>query len=168
MVKTNEPDADELAQRIQRIKELHGEAHGNKLPKELWDIMWGTAVSEDGLVVPVDPSDIQEVIRMSSETIAQALGLPGPAIGANPLKPMCTPEAHVMAIWYRVRMLGLVDGTNGLLSVYERDGEYTDAVYRVAATVSIKRMDMDVIHEGPPFDTEEFVKQVEGASAGSA
>jgi hypothetical protein len=39
MDKTNEPDADELAQRIQRIKELHAEAHGGKLPKELWDIM---------------------------------------------------------------------------------------------------------------------------------
>lgn len=167
MDETNDPEADELAQRIQnraagRINELHAEAHVNKLPEELWDIMWGSAVSEDGLVAPVDPSDIQEVVRMCSETIAQALGLPGPAIGANALKQMCTPEAHVMAIWYRVRMLGLCDG---LLSAYKTDGEYTEAVYRLAATFPMKRIEMDVIHEGPPFDTEEFLKQVERASA---
>jgi len=156
MEKTNEPDADELAQRIQNRA-------AGRIAKERWDMMWGSAVSEDGLVVPVDPSDIQEVIRMSSETMAQALGLPGPAIGANALKPMCTPEAHVMAIWYRVRMLGLCDA-NGRLSAYKTNGEYTDAVYRVAATFPMKRVEMDVIHEGPPFDIEEFVKQIERAS----
>lgn len=125
-------------------------------PEELWNKMWGSGVSEDGFVVAVDPSDMKGVRRMGRETQADA-------IGQSALKSVCSPGADTVAVWYRLRMLGLCDDA-GLLSAYKRDGEFTDAVFRVAATFPMKRMEVDVTYEGPPFDTEEFVREIERAS----
>jgi hypothetical protein len=87
----------------------------------------------------------------------------GAAIGHSALTSVCGPEANTIAIWYRLRMLGLCDYA-GLLSAHKHDGEFTDTVYRVVATFPLKRMEMDVTYQGPPFDVEEFVKQVKRAS----
>jgi len=162
MDKTNEPDADELAQRIQdraagRIGELIKDAN-EVTHNELWNKLWGNGVTEDGYVVAVDPEDMKNVCRMSA-------GSPGAAMGQGALSSVCGPEANTMAVWYRLRMLGLCDYA-GLLAAYKRDGDCTDAVFRVAATFPMKRMEMDVTYQGPPFDVDEFVKQVERVSAG--
>src|SRR5215831_17844341 len=63
MDKTNEPDADELAQRIQnraagRIGELIKDAN-EVTHNELWNKLWGNGVTEDGYVVAVDPEDMK-------------------------------------------------------------------------------------------------------------
>ena len=127
-------------------------------PEELWSKIWGSGVSEDGFVVAVDPSDMKGVRRMGRESQADAMG-------QSALKSVCGPEANTAAVWYRLRMLGLCDDA-GLLSAYKHDGEFTDAVFRVAATFPMKRMEMGVTYQGPPFNTEEFVKLVKRASAG--
>jgi hypothetical protein len=168
---TDEPEADELAQRIQnraagRIGKLLAEAQGDVHGKELWKILWGSGVSDDGFVVAVDPSDMKNVCQMGREIPAGASsGSTGGAMGMSALEAICSPGADLIAIWYRLRMLGLCDEA-GLLSAYKSDGKFTDAVFQVAATFPMKRMEADVTYQGPPFDTEEFVKQVERASAG--
>jgi hypothetical protein len=71
MDKTNEPDADELAQRIQnraagRIDGLLRDAQ-EVTPQELWNRLWGNGVTEDGFVVAVDPEDMKNASRMGRE-----------------------------------------------------------------------------------------------------
>ena len=126
-------------------------------PEELWNKMWGSGVSEGGSVVAVDPSDMKGVCQMGRETQAGA-------IGQSALKSVCSPGAETAAVWYRLRMLGLCDDA-GLLSAYKHGAEFKDAVFRVAATFPMKRMELDVTYQGPPFDTEEFVREIERASA---
>ena len=54
----------------------------------------------------------------------------------------------------------------GLLSAHKHDGEFTDAVFNIAAKFPMKRVEADAEYQlPPPFDTEEFLKQVERASA---
>ena len=76
---------------------------------------------------------------------------------------VCSPGANVMAASYRVMMLGLCEQM-GMLPGCKRDADYTDAVFPVAATFPMKMMKVGVTHQGPPFDIEEFMKQVERAS----
>jgi hypothetical protein len=38
-------------------------------------------------------------------------------------------------------------------------------VFNIAAKFPMKRVEADAEYQGPPFDTEEFIKQVERASA---
>jgi hypothetical protein len=60
-------------------------------------------------------------------------------------------------------MLTLPTGT-GLLSRWVQDGEFEDAVLKVAARFPMKKLNVGVVHQGLPFDVEEFVKQVEEAA----
>jgi hypothetical protein len=167
-------EAEALAQRIQnraagRIRSLISDAQGEAEGREIWNKLWGASVSEDGLVAPVDPSDIKSVYRMGRErqAAAQAVGSSGGfAIGQSAYKSVCSPGADVTAVWYRVSMLGIGDHA-GLLSPYKSDGEFTDAVFRVAATFPMKRMECGVEYRGAPFNTEEFVREIERASEGS-
>jgi hypothetical protein len=161
--KTNEPDADELAQRIQnraagRIDEVLRDERDDEA-KAAWDAVWGSGVTPDGFVVPVDPEDMKRACRMSSES-------PGAAIGQSALASVCSSGASPIAIWYRLKMLAVCDYF-GLLSAHKHDGGFTDAVFKVAATFPMRRMAVD--NRGPdPFDTDEFVKEIGRASAGSA
>jgi len=145
MDKTNEPDADELAQRIQnraagRIDKLLQE-QAEVAPHELWNKMWGNGVTEDGFIVAVDPEDMKSACQVGKE--AQ-----GAAIGHSALKSVCSPEANAIAIWYRLRMLALCDDA-GLLSPHKHDGEFADAVFQVAATFPMKLMEVGVTYQGP-------------------
>jgi len=163
MDKTNEPDADELAQRIQnravgRIDELLRKDAQEVTPQELWNTLWGNGLTEHEFVVTVDPKDMKSACRMGQ-------GSRGAAMGLSALGSVCSPGANAIAIWYRLRMVGLCDYA-GVLSAHKQDGDFTDAVYRVAATFPMKRMEADVTYQEPPFDVDEFVKQVERASAG--
>jgi hypothetical protein len=67
----------------------------------------------------------------------------GHAIGMSVYQSVCSPGASVTAAWYRVTMLGLCEQM-GLLPGFKRDGDYSDAVFRVAATFPMKRMDVGV------------------------
>jgi len=103
-----------------RPEQQSQEAESNPLDK-----LWGASVSEDGFVVPVDPSDMKSVYRMGRErqAAAQAVGSIGGAIGLGAYKSVCSPGADVTAIWYRVSMLSHCDDM-GLLPRYKRDGDW--------------------------------------------
>src|SRR5262249_48099216 len=138
----------------------------------IWDMVWSSSsVSEDGLVPPVDPSDMKALLRTGREWpmgrerhMAQAVGSTGRGVVAAAFGSVCSPDADVTAVWYRVVMLGMCDEA-GLLSAHKHDSEFTDAVFQVAAKFPMKRIEADATYQGPPFDTEEFLKQVERASA---
>jgi hypothetical protein len=66
-----------------------------------------------------------------------------------------------MAVPYRASMLGLLQMIpGGPLTPWTHDGKLDDAVFNVAAVFPMKRMEVGVFRHGPPFDVEEFVKQV--------
>jgi hypothetical protein len=154
----------EIARSEGRLERETQEAEENPFDK----LRAAVGVSEDGFVPAVDPGDLKGICRMGRETLAAALaaGATGShAIGMSAYKSVCSPGANVTAAWYRVAMLGLCERM-GLLEMHKRDGEVNDAVFRVAATFPMKKMDVGTTYHEPPFDVEEFVKQIERASAG--
>jgi hypothetical protein len=123
------------------------------------DHFWGSTNQDSGSVPPVEPADLRSVWTMQSEI--QALR-PGEqiAIPADAYQRACRPEADVRAVFERASLLGLLQ-IAGMLSPLLRDGIPDDAVFDVAATIPMSRMQIGVVHQKPPFDVDEFIKQVE-------
>jgi hypothetical protein len=120
---------------------------------------WGSGSPSGGSVPPVDPADLRSVWTMQSE--AQALH-PGKQlmIGAESYKQACGPEADVRAVYERVSHLWMLQEV-GVLATWVHDGVPDDAVFHVAATIPMSRMQIGIAYNKPPFDLEEFIKQVE-------
>ena len=87
---------------------------------------------------------------------------PGEQIGisADAYKRACGPEADVRAVYERVSHLWMLREV-GVLATWVHDGVPDDAVFDVAATIPMSRMQIGVVYQKPPFDLEEFIKQVE-------
>ena len=81
-------------------------------------------------------------------------------ISAEKYKQACGPEADVRAVYERVSQLWMMQEV-GMLAPWLRDGVPDDAVFHVAATIPMNRMQIGVVYNKPPFDVEEFIKQVE-------
>jgi hypothetical protein len=47
-----------------------------------------------------------------------------------------------------------------MLAQWTHDGELDDAVFQVAATFPMQKMRTGVVREGPPFDAEDFMRQI--------
>ena|SRR5690242_9386612 len=111
-----------------------------------------------GDVAAVDAADLKAVRAFMRNSKA------GPAargISSRGYESMCSPGANVEAVWYRASMLGLLEMLPGnMLTPWTNDGELDDKVIQVAATFPMKKMEVGVVHEGPPFDLEEFLKQI--------
>ena len=66
-----------------------------------------------------------------------------------------------MAVWYRASMLGVLQMlSESPLTPWTHEDEFDDLVFQVAATFPTKKMQVGVVQEGPPFDVQEFLKQV--------
>jgi len=87
---------------------------------------------------------------------------PGEPIGisADAYKRACGPEGDVRAVYERVSHLWMLREV-GVLATWVHDGVPDDAVFHVAATIPMSRMQTGVVYKKPPFDVEEFIKQVE-------
>jgi hypothetical protein len=118
------------------------------------DLWAGGGKSADDLVPAVDPADLRSVL-----SVLRTLDSKVAAIGMTMFEHVCSPGADIGAVWYRAAMLTLPTGTS-LLSRWVHDGEFEDAVLRVAARFPMKKLNVGVVHEGLPFDVEGFVKQV--------
>ena len=57
-------------------------------------------------------------------------------------------------------MLTLLSKETGLFSRWVHNGEFEDAVLKVAAKFPMKKLNVGIVHQGLPFDVEEFVKQI--------
>jgi hypothetical protein len=123
------------------------------------DDFWGSENQGSGLVPPVEPADLRSMWSMQSGV--QALR-PGEQImiSAEKYKQACGPEADVRAVYERVSQLWMMQEV-GMLAPWLRDGVPDDAVFHVAATIPMNRMQIGVVYNKPPFDVEEFIKQVE-------
>lgn len=123
------------------------------------DNFWGGANKGSGSVPPVDTADLRSMWTMQREI--QALH-PGQqiAIPADAYKQACGPEADVRAVFERVSHLWLLQEV-GVLATWLHDGVPDDAVFHVVAAIPMSRMQIGVVHQKPPFDLEEFIKQVE-------
>jgi hypothetical protein len=87
---------------------------------------------------------------------------PGEQIGisADAYKRACRPGADVRAVYERVSLLWMLRQVE-VLATWLHDGVPDDAVFHVAATIRMSRMQIGVVYQEPPFDLEEFIKQVE-------
>jgi hypothetical protein len=129
------------------------------------DSFWGSAKPSGGSVPPVEPADLRSVWTMQSKI--QALN-PGQQIGisADGYQRACGPEADVRVVFERVSHLGLLQ-IAGMLTPWLHDGVPDDALFDVIATIPMSRMQKGVVYNKPPFDVEEFIKQVEKRRSGS-
>jgi hypothetical protein len=123
------------------------------------DHFWGSGSPSGGSVPPVDPADLRSVWAMQSEIQARN---PGQQIGisADAYQRACGPGADIRAVFERVSLLGLLQ-IAGMLSPLLGNGVPDDAVFDVAATIPMSRMQRGVVYNKPPFDVDEFIKQVE-------
>jgi hypothetical protein len=113
---------------------------------------------EDGLVPPVDPSDLKSAWKRREEL--RALYGSEPTVVSLDLRGNSGPEADFTAVSYRASMLGLLAETVGLLPP-EMPSEVRDVVFNVAARFPMKSMELGVQYQGLPMDVEGFVKQIE-------
>src|SRR5450631_3523116 len=123
------------------------------------DIFGNGGKPDTGSVPPVDPADLQSVWKMQSGF--QALR-PGEqmAISIDSYKLACGPGADVHAVFERVSLLRILQ-KQGVLSPWLRGGILDEAVFQVAATIFMSRMQLGIVYHKLPFDKQEFLKQIE-------
>jgi hypothetical protein len=123
-------------------------------PADLW------AESQEGDVAAVNPADLKNVWAMFRDVQARA-GAEHRCIDVRSYQHACSPGADVTAVWFRASMLGVLQMfPESPLMQWTHDGEFDDVVFQVAATFPMKKMQVGVVHEGPPFDVEDFVEQL--------
>jgi len=138
------------------------EAESKAALKEAEDRLWAGSHTEDGSVAAVDPADLKNVWKLQSDASAHAkehhIGQPV-AIDVRIFAEACTPGVDVTAVWYRVSMLRLL-AEHRVLSPWLHDGKPDDVLFNLAAKFPMKRMPVGVPQQGPPFDLNEFLKQI--------
>lgn len=127
-------------------------------PAEAPPDMW--AGSQEGPVATVRADDLRSVWKLFRDTEARNPGQ-CTAIGNTVFQNVCSPGADAVAAWYRAGMLWMLKMfPESPLARWTHDGEFDDVVFEVAATFPMKRMATGVVYDAPPFDVEEFVKQI--------
>jgi hypothetical protein len=112
-------------------------------------------------VAAANPDDLRKVWRLIRDLQARNPGGQGSIIDDRMYKEVCSSGADVQAVWYRTSILGLLQILpDSPLTPWTHDGELDDAVFHVAATFPMKKMEVGVVHQGPPFDVQEFVRQI--------
>ena len=127
---------------------------------DLWNVMGDE-------IAAVNPDDLRKVWKMMCDVQARTPGQ-GVSIDKGMYLGECSPGANVMAVWYRASMLGILQMLpEPPLAPWTHNGGLDDAVFQVAAAFPIKNMGVGIVHQGLPFDMQEFLKQLQAASAGN-
>lgn len=125
------------------------------------DAFWAAGGEmEDDRVAPVDPADLRKVLTIHRDAVAR-LSHRNFGIGRDVFQSVCSAGADIRAVCYRASVLLLLPGRHGLLSRWSHSGEFDDAAVRVAARFPVKKLRPGVVHQGFPFDGDEFIKQIE-------
>ncbi len=123
--------------------------------------LWNASGDE---VPAVNPDDIRKVWKMMRDVQARNAGQSS-AVGSTIYKNVCGPGEGVVAVWYRASMLGMLQMLPGKpLTPWTHDGELADAVFQIASSFPMKKMEMGVAQDGPPFDVQEFLRQIGNAT----
>jgi hypothetical protein len=121
---------------------------------------WTAFFTTSGAVAAVNPTDLRKVWAMVRDVQVRAGGQHA-SIDHRMFRRVCSPGADVATVWYRASMLGILQMLSGeVLTPWTHDGELDDAVIQVAASFPMKKMEVGMVQEGPPFDVQEFVRQV--------
>lgn len=121
-----------------------------------------------GDVPAVNPADLK-AYRALIRDVQSATGGQGSIIDPALFRQVCSPGADFDAVWYRASMLGLLQMLPQVspemfpespLTPWTNNGELDDAVIQVAATFPMKNIEVGVVHDGLPFDVDEFLKQI--------
>jgi hypothetical protein len=129
-----------------------------------FDLFGDGAEGETGPVPSVDVADLKSVWTMQHRIQA---GVPGKpiSISAESYKRACGAGADVRSLFTRVSQLRVLQML-GMLAPWTHGEVVDDAVFKVAATFPMTRMQPGIVYDGPPFDLQEFLnkvaKQVEG------
>jgi len=125
----------------------------SSMPPDLW------AGSQEGdSVAAVHPADLRNVWRLFRDAQSRNPGQ-CTSVGNGVYESVCSPGADVLAVWFRASMLELMTQPD-MLAQWTHNGELDDFVFEVAATFPMKKMQAGVAYDGPPFEVQEFVKQV--------
>ena len=119
-----------------------------------------------GEVAAVDVVDIRAVYTLMQDLKARNSEGRNVGISSTAYESICSPGADVHAVWYRTAMVGVLQMIpESPLAAWTHDGKLDDAVLQVVATFPMKSMEVGVVHHGPPFDLQEFLKQVSEAAS---
>jgi hypothetical protein len=81
----------------------------------------------------------------------------------------CSPEANVLAVWYRASILGVLQLLpENPLTPWSHGGKLDDAVFQIAATFPMKKLPIGLVKNGLPLDVQELVKQIRARTSDSA
>jgi hypothetical protein len=108
------------------------------------------------MVAAVDPTDLKSLWRLIN--LFQAVDPSGNSIAHKALKEACSGGADIEAIWFRATVLSLMPG---MLAPWTHSGELDDAVFNIAAIFPMCQMRTS---DGPPFDVQKLLEQVEQAA----
>ena len=131
-------------------------ALGNWLDRELQEPpRFGGKPGEP--VPAVDPEDVKTVWQIGRD--AQAHAGKNVAVGADLMKRACKPGANIEAVTYRSWLIWLTEQiAPEQLARFTRESQPDDAVFRAAGKITAKWMGVGIVHQGPPFDVNEFLR----------
>jgi hypothetical protein len=116
--------------------------------------LWG------GEVAAVDPDDLRRAWEMTHEVHGRNQGQ-GAALDIMSYRRISSPSADVMALWFRVSMLALLQKMpESPLTQWTHDGNLDHAVFQVAATFPMKNPKVGTVYDGPQFEVPEFLRQI--------
>lgn len=116
--------------------------------------------SAPGPVAAVSPADLKKVWQLYTEIAKKHSGR-NFAVGADIVEKVCSPGADIQAVCYRLWQLKLLQMMGKEFSRHVHDATPEERVFEVAASFPMKKMSVGVTYHEPPFDVEEFLKQIE-------
>ena len=123
-----------------------------------FDLFGDGAEGETGPVPSVDASDLKSVWTMQNGLQASVPGK-SISIGAESYKRACSAGADVRSLFTRVSQLRVLQML-GMLAPWTHGEVVDDAVFKVAATFPMTRMQQGIVYDELPFDHQEFLNQV--------
>ncbi len=123
-----------------------------------FDLFGDGAEEETGPVPSVDVADLKSVWAMQNGMQAR---MPGKqiSIGAESYRRACSAGADVRSLFTRVSQLRVLQ-MPGMLAPWTHGEVLDDAVFKVAATFPMTRMQPGIVYDDLPFDLQEFLNQV--------
>jgi hypothetical protein len=123
-----------------------------------FDLFGDGAEGQTGPVPSVDVADLKSVWAMQNG-IQASVGRKQVSIGAESYKRACGAGADVRSLFTRVSQLRVLQML-GMLAPWTQGEVVDDAVFKVAATIPMTRMQPGIVYDGLPFDLQEFLNQV--------
>jgi hypothetical protein len=133
-----------------------GLSGGNTMNPEMPEATLAFFEGDSGEVATVNPADFFAVwnfMRRQTQNILPAQGI---GMESHVYQRLCSPGANVEAVWYRASMITMLD----MISPGWMGQADVGKVAALAATIPMKTMKVGVVHEGPPFDVQESLKQL--------